>query len=187
MKRADLEALGIEKEKVDKIMEMNGADIEAKKKDVESLKEQLKTANESLKNAEEKLKEVDSKDETITNLQKQIEDYNEKEKQRKEAEEEAELTARISDVFPKDREFTSDYVKNGLVRDIKEQLAKDSTKGAKEIFDSLTKDEKGNEIEGIFKNAQHGNLNIPGATGGNKTPDEQYLASKYAGNPFYKN
>lgn len=166
MKRADLEALGIEKENIDKIMETNGADIEAKKKENERLQEQLNTANKSLKDAEEKLKDVDSKDEKIADLQKQIEDYNEKEEKRKEEEKETELITKISEVFPTDREFTSEYVKKGLLRDIKEALAKDSTKGAKEIFESLTKDEKGNEIDGIFKNAQQKNLNIP-PVGGN--------------------
>ena len=38
MKRADLEALGLEKDVVDKVMAMNGDDIEALKSENKSLK-----------------------------------------------------------------------------------------------------------------------------------------------------
>ena len=48
MKRADLEALGLEKDVVDKVMAMNGDDIEA-----------LKSENKSLK------ADVEKKDKTI--------------------------------------------------------------------------------------------------------------------------
>ncbi len=58
------------------------------------------------------------------------------------------LTNNIISVFG-DKKFTSDYVKNGLIADIKTEYAKTENKGKgiSEIFDSLTKDKNG-----IFEN-----------------------------------
>ena len=58
------------------------------------------------------------------------------------------LTNNIISVFG-DKKFTSDYVKNGLITDIKAELSKTENKGKgiSEIFESLTKDK-----EGIFEN-----------------------------------
>lgn len=58
------------------------------------------------------------------------------------------LTSNIISVFG-DKKFTSDYVKNGLINDIKSELSKTENKGRgiSEIFESLTKDKTG-----IFEN-----------------------------------
>lgn len=58
------------------------------------------------------------------------------------------LTNNIVSAFG-DKKFTSDYVKNGLIADIKSELKKSENagKGIKEIFDTLTKDKNG-----IFEN-----------------------------------
>lgn len=62
--------------------------------------------------------------------------------------EEETLTNNIVSAFG-DKKFTSDYVKNGLIADIKSELKKSENagKGIKEIFDTLTKDKNG-----IFEN-----------------------------------
>lgn len=164
MKREELEKFNLTKEVVDEIMQMNGDDIEnskkESKKEIDTLREQLKTVNGSLADVQEKLKDVDSKDETINKLQKQMEDYINAENVRKEKEKaekaDRELTERISAVFPTDKEFTSEYVRNGIISDIKAKMKEDNTLGVKEIFESLTTDK-----EGIFKNAQQQRLNIP--------------------------
>ena len=54
------------------------------------------------------------------------------------------LTNNIISVFG-DKKFTSDYVKNGLIADIKSELGKTENKGKgiSEIFESLTKDKTG--------------------------------------------
>ena len=76
MKRADLEVLGLEKEVVDKIMAMNGTDIEAEKTkftdELESYKGQLATAKEQL----DKFKDVDPQElnSTIEKLKKDLAD-----------------------------------------------------------------------------------------------------------------
>lgn len=162
MKRADLEALGIDKENIDKIMDMHGADIEAKKREIKEAEGKLEEANKQLNDANEKLKDLDGKDEVINKLQKEMEDYINAENARKEKEKaeqaDRELTEKITAVFPEGKEFTSDYVRNGIISDIKARMAEDSTLGVKEIFESLTKDK-----EGIFKNPQQQKLTIPGA------------------------
>lgn len=63
------------------------------------------------------------------------------------AEDEA-LTETIINAFG-DKKFTSDYVKNGIIADVKTEMSKAENKGlgVKEIFESLTKDK-----EGIFEN-----------------------------------
>ena len=60
----------------------------------------------------------------------------------------AELTTAIEAVFG-DRKFTSEYAKQGLIADMKSEIAKDENKGKgyAEIFEAFTKDK-----EGIFAN-----------------------------------
>ena len=59
-----------------------------------------------------------------------------------------ELTSAIEAVFG-DKKFTSDYVRNGIIADMKTEIAKPENKGKgyAEIFESLTKDKNG-----IFEN-----------------------------------
>lgn len=62
MKREELEALGLEKEKIDAIMAINGADIETYKKKVESAEKDRDNANTTLKETQETLKSFDGVD-----------------------------------------------------------------------------------------------------------------------------
>ena len=178
MKRAELKALELSDEVIDKIMKMNGADIEAEKEKRKDIQEKLDNANTQLSDANEKLKGLDGKDDTIKDLQEKVQKYVDAEKQRKEQEQENAFTQSILDALPQDREFTSDYVKNGIIADIKAKINTDKTLGVKEVFEELTKDK-----EGIFKNKQQQKIDIPGAnTDGNTkftreeiermTPDE---------------
>ena len=89
------------------------------------------------------------------------------------------LTNNIITAFG-DKKFTSDYVKNGLICDIKSELGKavNKGKGIKEIFESLTKDKTG-----LFENPNQP-ADMPGmGEGDNTTPNnldemsfEQYKA-----------
>ncbi len=76
------------------------------------------------------------------------------------------LTNNIISVFG-DKKFTSDYVKNGIISDIKSELVKSENKGKgiKEIFESLTKDK-----EGIFENPNKP-ANMPGMGEGGHNVD----------------
>ena len=54
------------------------------------------------------------------------------------------MTDAITAVFG-DKKFTSDYVKKGIIADMKEEIAKPENKGKgySEIFEALTKDKNG--------------------------------------------
>ena len=89
------------------------------------------------------------------------------------------LTNNIITAFG-DKKLTSDYVKNGLIADIKSELnkAENKGKGISEIFESLTKDKTG-----LFENPNKP-ADMPGmGEGANSTPNnldemsfEQYKA-----------
>lgn len=76
------------------------------------------------------------------------------------------LTNNIISAFG-DKKFTSDYVRNGLIADIKSELSKaeNKGKGISEIFDSLTKDK-----EGIFENPNKP-ADMPGMGEGRQVSD----------------
>ena len=99
-----------------------------------------------------KIQELSEKSETADDYKKQLEDLKAEIKAKEdsakaEAEDKA-LTDAIEAVFG-DKKFTSDYVRTGLISDMKTEIAKPENKGKgySEIFDALTKDK-----DGIFAN-----------------------------------
>lgn len=166
MKTDFLKGLGLEQDAIDKIMAENGKDIAKVKADVEELKKQLTDKDASIEELNKTIKEYEGTDDTIKTLQKKVADYEQAEKDRVQAEKDAEadriLTENILGVIG-DKEFVNDYTKNSIVAQVKTELAKSENKGkgAGEIFETLTKD-----VEGIFKNPQQQKLTIPPAGGG---------------------
>lgn len=163
MTREDLKGIieGITDEQLKSILDINSADIGKAKKDFDTIKAENDTLKADKKELEDKITELtDSVNEgadykkQIEDLQKEIKD---KEDADKRAKEDAELTDAITAVFG-DKVFTSDYVKNGIIADMKTEIAKPENKGKgyTEIFESLTKDK-----EGIFANPNPG-VEIPG-------------------------
>lgn len=169
MRRKDLEDLGLEKEVIDKIMTINGADAEAKKTEIAEMQAKLDEANKQIADFGEKVKDLDGKDATVAELQKKIADYEQSEKDRIAKEQadlaEKDLNEKIEAVFG-DKQFTSDYVRKGLMNDIKEQLKSDNTIGIDKAFETLTKDK-----EGIFVNPNQP-ITIPPAGGQPTKPTE---------------
>lgn len=102
-------------------------DIKKLKGDLEALKNSNATAEEYKKKFEELQDKIEKDD-----------------KARKAEQEDKELTAAIEAVFG-DKKFTSDYVRNGIIADMKTEIAKPENKGKgyTEIFDTLTKDKEG--------------------------------------------
>lgn len=62
MKREDLEKLGLTKEQVDAVCDLNNKDVQPLKKDLEKTREDLKTAQEKVETTEEALKKFDGVD-----------------------------------------------------------------------------------------------------------------------------
>lgn len=106
-------------------------------KDIESYKNTINDLNDKIKNA--------PSSEDLENLKNQVAEYEKQEATRVEKEKAAKIEETLNNnilaVFG-DKQFSSDYAKNGLLNDIKAELKKEENqgKGIKDIFDDLTKD-----------------------------------------------
>lgn len=154
MTREDLKRIieGITDEQLKTILDINTADIGKAKKEFEDLKDENNILKSEKEELNKKITELNDSVNSGAEYKKQLEtlqnEIKEKEEAEKKAREEAELTSAIEAVFG-DKKFTSDYVKNGIIADMKAEISKPENKGKgyAEIFESLTKDK-----EGIFKN-----------------------------------
>ncbi|MEI3530679.1 MAG: hypothetical protein V8Q75_06465 [Bacilli bacterium] len=142
----------LSKEEIKLILAENGKAINNEVKKVTDSKDaEIKTYKTTIEDLNKQLDEVPTSDE-IDTLKKTISGFQEAEKKRiadeKAKQEDELLTNNILSVFG-DKKFTSDYVKNGLITDIKSELnkAENKGKGISEIFESLTKDK-----QGLFEN-----------------------------------
>ena len=115
------------------------------------LTNEINTYKNTITNLENQVKGMPSSDD-VTKLKNEIQTLKDAETQRianeKARQEDETLTNNIVSVFG-DKKFTSDYVRNGLIADIKSELKKteNTGKGIKDIFETLTKDK-----QGIFEN-----------------------------------
>lgn len=142
----------LSKEEIKSILTEHGKTVttetEKLKKELDS---EIDTYKTTIDNLEKRIKDMPNSDD-VTKLQKEITEMKEAETKRiaeeKASQEDKILTDNIISAFG-DKTFTSDYVKNGLITDIKTELTKaeNKGKGIKEIFESLTKDK-----DGIFEN-----------------------------------
>lgn len=118
MKRDELIALGVAEDAVDKIMSINGADIEKHKKIAEDAKRQIEEANAAAKQANEQLEKAN----------KQIESFGAKESSFEEIKKQADEWKAAAEKAKADSEATIsgmklDYALDNALRDAK---AKDS-------------------------------------------------------------
>lgn len=152
---------GITDEQLKAILDINSADIGKAKKDYEAIKEENDTLKADKKSLEDKIGELSQKSNSADDYKSQLEtlqkEIKEKEDADRKAQEDAQLTDAIIETFG-DKKFTSDYVKNGIIADMKTEIAKpeNKRKSYSEIFEALTKDKNG-----IFENPNPG-IEIPG-------------------------
>lgn len=147
MTREDLRRIveGITDEQLRAILDINTADIGKAKQDYDS----VKSENEALQGKITALSEKASSAEEYKQKLEALNNEIQKEKDAKKAEaEDRALTEAIEAVFG-DAKFTSDYVRAGLIADMKSEIAKPENrgKGYSEIYEALTKDKPG-----IFEN-----------------------------------
>lgn len=173
----------LSKEEIKSILTEHGKVVTNETEKVKtSLNSEIQTYKTTISNLESQLENVpDSKE--LEGLKKEIADMKTAEQKRiadeKAREEDEILTNNIIAAFG-DKKFTSDYVKNGLIADIKSELnkAENKGKGISEIFTSLTKDKTG-----LFENPNQP-ADMPGmGDGSTSTPNnldemsfEQYKA-----------
>lgn len=143
--REFLKGLDLDKETIDTIMVEYGKSVQGLKEEKESLTQKVNTYETEIKTLKENSKDNDDWKSKFETLDAKIKKQEAEEAARKEDET---LTNNIVSVFG-NKKFTSDYVKKGLIADIKSELNKpeNAGKGIKDIFESLTKDK-----EGIFAN-----------------------------------
>ena len=150
MKREFLKGIeGLTEEAIDKIMAEHGKSIEAEKAKTNALKTENDTLKADKKSLEDKISEMTEKADSdadyksqLEKLQKEIQDK--EAAAQKEAEEQA-LTDAIVEVFG-DAKFTSDYVRNGLIADMKAEIQKPENKGKgyAYIYKALTENKEKN-------------------------------------------
>ncbi len=142
----------LSKEEIKSILAEHGKTVTTEtEKTKKEFDNEINTYKTTIDNLEKQIKDMPSSDD-VTKLQNEITAMKEAETKRiaeeKASQEDKILTDNIISVFG-DKKFTSDYVKNGLIADIKTELTKaeNKGKGISEIFENLTKDK-----DGIFKN-----------------------------------
>lgn len=159
-----LKGLDLDKETIDSIMAEYGKNLQGLKETNEDLTKKVNTYESELKTLKENSQNDENWKEKFEALDTKIKNQ---EAENKKKQEDEILTNNIITAFG-DKKFTSDYVKNGLISDIKVELnkAENKGKGIKEIFDSLTKDKNG-----IFENPNKpagmpgmGDIDIPEIT-----------------------
>lgn len=154
MTREDLKKIieGITDEQLKSILDLNSSDIGKAKRDFEDLKTENDTLKADKKTLEEKITELSDKSNTADDYKKQLDELKKEIKDKEDADkakaEDEALTNAITAAFG-DKKFTSDYVRNGIIADMKLEIAKPENKGKgyTDIFEILTKDK-----EGIFAN-----------------------------------
>ncbi len=140
-----LKGLDLDKETIDSIMAEYGKNLQGLKETNEDLTKKVNTYETEIKTLKENSQDDENWKEKFEALDTKIKNQ---EAENKRKQEDEILTNNIITAFG-DKKFTSDYVKNGLISDIKSELnkAENKGKGIKEIFDNLTKDKNG-----IFEN-----------------------------------
>lgn len=138
-----LKELGLEKEVIDSIMAEYGKNIQSYKDQVEDYKSKINTLEDKNKEYETKVQELTETTQDNTKLQEELNALKtsiaEKDAMEKKKKDDELLTNNIIALFG-DKQFTSDYAKNGLIADIKKELENDEThaKGIKDIYEELT-------------------------------------------------
>lgn len=154
MTREELKGIveGITDEQLKQILDINSTDIGKAKKGVDDLKVENETLKTDKKDLEKRIGELTEKSNTAEDYKKQLDelkaDIAAKDEADKKAKADLELTEAIEAAFG-EKKFTSDYVRKGIIDDMKVEIAKPENKGKgyAELFEALTKDK-----EGIFAN-----------------------------------
>lgn len=170
----------LSKEEIKTILAEHGKTVSTETEKVKTdLNKEIDTYKATVSNLEKQLEEMPSSDE-VNNLKKEIQDMKEAESKRiaeeKAMQEDKTLTENIISVFG-DKKFTSEYAKNGLIADIKNELSKPENKGKgiNDVFELLTKDK-----EGIFE-SENKIAEIPGFGTQNPNVTEDDLIDKVMG------
>lgn len=146
MKKEDLRALGItDEEIIEKIIIMNGSDINSAKGKADEYKAKLDDAGKTIAELEKHKGDAEA-------LQKKLDEYKAAEEKRAAEEKKAAEEKAFSDRFDTvsdGRKFLNEYTKKGIAAEFRAALdaAENKGKSDKEILDALVRDR-----EGLFEN-----------------------------------
>ena len=152
---------GLSDETIDAIMSEAGKDIEREKAKADQTKSDLEAVRQEVNTYKDTIAQLEAKKGEAEGMAQELEALKTKIAQDEAAAQAAaadkQQTEAINAVFG-DKKFTSDYVRNGLIADIKAEIKKpeNTGKGYSEIFEALTKDKTGlfvqeQQISGIQK------------------------------------
>ena len=143
MKRENLDFL--DNEQIEKVMALYGKAISKKDSEIETLKNDKKDLEDKVSTYETKINEFNESAKENADWEKKYEELQtsiKEQEAKKQAEEQDKiLTDNINNLF-EGKTFTSNYAREGLLRDIKEGLNKPENKGKgiQDLFNELTKD-----------------------------------------------
>lgn len=168
-------------EQINGLLDINSTDIGKAKGDYDAMKAELETAKGTIAGLEKNKGDVAA-------LQKTIDDYKAADAKREKEQQAAALRADHEARFGKvlgDRKFAHQYIHDGVFADFEKALSNEANKGKgdAEIFDSLTKDDKGVK-PGLFASQNPGGKMY--GMGGVPDSNQGYLQNKYKNNPFYE-
>ena len=143
MKRENLDFL--EGEQIDKVMALYGKAMDKNNKEIEKLTDTKKELEEKISTYENKINEfneiVKDNADWKTKYEELQTSIKEQEAKKQAEEQDKILTENINNLF-EGKTFTSEYARNGLMKDIKDGLNKPENKGKgiQDLFNELTKD-----------------------------------------------
>lgn len=165
MKREDIAKIfeGATDEQINKILDINSADIGKAKDASGRVQEELDAANVALAKANDTIKTLEANKDDLEKVQKELDDYKAAEAQRiadeKAAAERAELMERMDAVLG-ERKFVHDRMRDIVADDFAKALADKANRGKAdtEVFEAITRD------QGYFASQNPGvNMPRPGA------------------------
>lgn len=161
MKREDIAKIfeGATDEQINKILDINSADIGKAKGASSRVQEELDAANAALAKANDTIKTLEANKGDLEKVQKELDDYKAAEAQRiadeKAAAERAELMERMDAVLG-ERKFVHDRMRDIVADDFAKALADKANRGKAdtEVFEAITRD------QGYFA-SQNPDVNMP--------------------------
>ena len=162
MKREDIAKIfeGATDEQINKLLDINSADIGKAKGNASKIQDELDAANESLRKANETINALEASKGDLEKVQKELDDYRAADEKRKADEkaaaERAELMERMDAVLG-DKQFIHDRMRDIVAEDFRAALADRANrgKGDAEIFEAITRD------QGYFKTQNPPAPNMP--------------------------
>lgn len=187
MKREDVSKIFAEAtpEQIDKILDLNSADIGKAKKDYDSLKVELDTAKQTITDINKQYDELKTANASAEDYKKKFDDLvaeNErKESERQAAYAEAQERAEFDKYFADNKkEWNNPFIADGYFAKFKEAKGQEANKGKMlaDILHDLTKDDS-TAFKGVAPEVKLGGAKPIG--GG-----ENRMAELYKNNPFFK-